>query len=461
MKKIISFIYLISLFCFFSIDSARAVVSFKIKGDEIPKSKILIYGFDEANSYVSKDASKIVEQIRENLTSTALFDVISHQDYIKLFNIKNKSSFNISRSNLSINTVPDFNKYASVGIDALLIADVGFNASESKLELKVRLWDILDERQMFGKYYLTGQDRYKKMSNMISNKVFESITGEKSGHFDSQIAYIAESGNPRKRVKRIALMDFDGGNFRYLTDGEDLVLTPSFSKNPGELFFLRYFKNRPQIFYLDIEKKIISKLSKIKKTTFAPYAHPQNPNLLLFSIIDSRGASNIYEMNRYSDRITKLTRGRAINTTPSYSPDGKKIIFSSDRSGTEKIYVMNYDGSNTKKISNGRGSYSKPIWSPDGSLIAFTRVSKNRFYIGVMTPDGKNERVITSAYLVEGARWSPNGRYLIYSKKTSPYGKGSIPKIYIMDIVTGYERMLPTPDSEGATDPDWGLSWES
>jgi TolB protein len=103
----------------------------------------------------------------------------------------------------------------------------------------------------------------------------------------------------------------------------------------------------------------------------------------------------------------------------------------------------------------GEGSYSKPVWSPDGKLIAFTKSKGGKFYIGVMTPSGSGERLLTSSYLVEGARWSPSGRYLIFSRKSSPYGQSSVPRIYVVDVLTGFEVELPIPAGEGATDPDW------
>ncbi len=452
--------FLISASWFFSSHSSGfSAISFNINNDAPPKSKILLYGFESDDIRIKKDINQILLQIKENLSSTDLFEAIDSNNYLKYFKYKQQNPVNPDDLMLSIDKIPDFDKYISSNIDAILIGDFRFNEAESRMEIKIRLWDILDERQLFGKYYTSTHDRYKKMSNMISDEIFKSITGEKLGHFDTQILYIAESGDPRDRMKRIAVMDFDGKNHYYLTDGKDLVLTPIFSKKEKEIIFLRYFEDSPQIFYLDIANKFIAKLNKMKKTTFAPAIHPANPDLLLFSVIEN-GNANIFEMNRYNERITKLTSRRGINTTPSYSPDGSKIAFSSDRSGSEKIYLMNYDGSDVKKISKGRGTYSKPIWAPDGSLIAFTKIHNNRFSVGVMAPDGSSERLISSGYLVEGAKWSPNSRYLIYSKKTSSYGKSSIPKLYVSDIVTGYERKLPTPASEGATDPDWGLNWQ-
>src|SRR5690606_25823856 len=232
-------------------------------------------------------------------------------------------------------------------------------------------------------------------------------------------------------------------------------LTPVFLKKPDEIMYLRYVgNNKPQLYNLNIAQMTAQKVGGFLETTFAPAVHPQDSNLILFSVIEG-GNSNIYEMNLLTNRVTKLTNNRSINTTPSYSPDGSKIVFASDRGGEQKLYIMNADGSGVNLITKERGAYSKPVWSPDGSTIAFTRIRAGNFGIGLITPDGRNEKIITNGYLVEGAKWSPNGRYLIYSKQESAYGRESVPKLYIIDIVTGYERQLPTIAKEGASDPDW------
>jgi Tol biopolymer transport system component len=127
----------------------------------------------------------------------------------------------------------------------------------------------------------------------------------------------------------------------------------------------------------------------------------------------------------------------------------------SDRTGVRKLYIMDKDGKNFEMITKERGTYDKPSWSPDGRLISFVKIEGKNFSIGLMTPKGESERTIMSAYLVEGVKWSPNGRYLIYSKQNAPFGKESIPGIYIIDILTGVEHRIPTPANQGATDPDW------
>jgi TolB protein len=232
------------------------------------------------------------------------------------------------------------------------------------------------------------------------------------------------------------------------------VLTPVFSGNKEELFYLRYFRGKSQIFSINSQSLLSKRVGGFRVTTFSPCPHPKDRNLLLISAI-FEGNTDVYELNIGENSAKRLTKSPAIDTTACYSPDGKMIAFSSDRENGQQIYSMDVNGNFVKRISSGAGSYSKPVWSPDGKLIAFTKIKSNVFYIGIMNADGSNEKLLISAYLVEGAKWSPNGRYLIYSKKKGFWSKDGVPRLYIVDIVTGFEYEIPTPEGEGATDPDW------
>ncbi len=447
--------------------NAYAQISFNIKNEDTPKTKILFLGFDSANYSLKTDISEITEVIKRNLDTTDLFEIIKHSGTLSTGpsnqNNKDKKPANHIASegsgeqDLATETLPDFAKYQKLGIGAILIADFGYGPN-GNLEIKVRMWDVLDERQLFGKYYSASKDNYKKMANLISDEIFKSITGEKIGHFNSKILYVAESGSVLKRIKKIISIDFDGSQRRVLTDGRDLVLTPIFSKKNDEILLLRYKNNRPQVTALNLDSLRFKRIGGFEGTTYAANIHPIDPNIVLVSAIQN-GNSDIYEVNLTQNSAKKLTKNPGIDTTPYYSPDGRYIVFVSDRDGAQKLYLMDSEGGSVRKISYNSGSYSKPVWSPDGKLIAFTKQLNGRFYIGLMSPNGRNEKLITSGYLVEGARWSPNGRYLIYSRKQGPYGKESIPRLYVIDIVTGYERQMPTPENEGATDPDWTLKY--
>lgn len=454
------------LFCLTLANQSQAGIAFDIKNEENPKAKILFFGFHPSDQSMRSDAYEIITRVKRNLDSTNLFEVIESSQSLEYSvtgpEAKPTLSYISEEGNeikqsvaqeISVEMIPDFNKYNKAQISAIVVAQFNYDF-QGNLEMRVRLWDVLDQRQLFGKFYSASKDNYKKMSNSFSDEIFKAITGEKKGHFNSQIVYVSEAGSVKKRIKKLVIMDFDGENRRLLSNGSDLVLTPVFAKSPNEIFYLRYFENRPQIFNLNYVALRNKKVGGFRGTTFAASPHPLSSNVILLSAIFD-GNSDIYELYIEENRAKRLTKSPAIDTTAAYSPDGKSIIFTSDRDAGQQIYVMNENGSDVKRLSSGSGSYSKPTYSPDGKLIAFTRIKGGQFYIGTMSHDGRNERLLTSGYMVEGAKWSPNGRYIIYSKKKSAYGAQSIPRLYIIDIATGFEFELPLPAGEAATDPDW------
>jgi TolB protein len=454
MKLIKSFLIFASLLI--SVSQAFATVSLSVKDEEIPKTKILFFGFDSSDPRLKIDTFEVIERIRRNLKTTDLFEIVKNTGQMETSSSNQAAilpSGNLSQEILTVESLPNFEKYGKAGIGAIVIGQFNYDQS-GNLEMRIRMWDVLDQRQLFGKFYTASRDNYRKMSNIISNEIFKSISGESSGHFTSQIVYVSESGSISKRIKKINMIDFDGENHRVLTDGRDLVLTPVFSKKRDEIFYLRFFEGKSQIFSLDLKNLRSKKIGGFRGTTFAASINPRDSNLILLSAILD-GNCDIYEMKISENEARKLTKSPAIDTTPSYSPDGESIAFSSDRDSGQQIYIMEENGSSVVRISSGDGSYSKPVWSPDGKLIAFTRIKEGQFFIGVMSPNGKGEKLLASGYLVEGAKWSPNGRYLIYSKKNGSYGRDSIPRLYVIDIITGFEFEVPTPANEGATDPDW------
>ncbi|MBM3579553.1 MAG: Tol-Pal system protein TolB [Alphaproteobacteria bacterium] len=423
---------------------AFAETSISVSGQTPDKTRILFVGFDSTNPGLKRDSFEVFERVRRNLKTTNLFEVVKDSG---------QAASELS-ANLAVEATPDFAKYSKAQIGAIAIAQFDYDLT-GNLEVKIRVWDVLDQRQFFGKLYTASHDNYRKISNAISNEIYKAVTGERVGHFDSQIIYVSEFGPINKRVKRLNVIGFDGENRRVLTTGQNLVLTPIFSKKRDEAFYVNYLQGRPQIFSLNLINLRSQKVGGFRGTTFSASPHPKDSNLLLLSVIDD-GNSDIYELNISENTAHRLTKHPAIDTTPTYSPDAKSIVFSSDREGGQQLYVMDADGSSVKKISKGEGNYSKPVWSPDGRLIAFTKIQKGQFYIGVMSPSGHSEKTLASGYLVEGERWSPSGRYLIFSRKKSPYGVDSMPRLYIVDVLTGFEFELPTPANEGATDPDWG-----
>jgi len=381
-------------------------------------------------------ASKIHSVIEADLERSGLFRIIDSASYIEDLT--------------SINERPNFIDWRAIKAHALVQSALS-ETDNGQLKIEFRLWDVFTDKQLFGQSYTTSKDNWRRIAHIISDDIYERLTGDK-GYFDTRIVYVSESGPATKRVKRLAIMDQDGANHKFLTSGAAMALTPRFSPNMQKVTYISFVGDTPKVYILDIESGKQELLGNFPGMTFAPVFSPDSSKVL-FSFA-AKGNTEIYEMDLNKKSSRQLTRHPAIDTSPSYSPDGQKIVFNSDRGGNQQLYVMDADGSNVERISFGKGRYATPVWSPRGDYIAFTKMSGGEFYIGVMHPDGTGERVIASGYLVEGPTWSPNGRVIMFFKQDRSSGSRSAPvKLYTIDL-TGYnERLVVTPAE--ASDPAW------
>lgn len=386
---------------------------------------------------LSDIGASIAEVVTSNLLSTGLFRAIDQNAFIEQIT--------------AAPTRPRFAAWRPLAAQALVTGRLQL-LPNGNLRVEFRLWDVVGEVQMEGVGYNTPASNWRRIAHVISDRIYTRLTGE-AGYFDTRIVYIAEQGEPLSRTKRLAIMDQDGANQQFLTDGSFLVLTPRFSPNRQEITFLSYFDDKPRVYLFNILSNRFEVLGDFPNMTFAPRFSPDG-NKVIMSLAED-GNSDIYVMDLRSRKVTRLTNDPGIDTSPSYSPDGTKIVFNSDRGGSQQLYIMDADGDNVRRISFGRGRYATPVWSPRGDLIAFTKIGDRKFRIGVMDTNGKGERLLTDAYQDEGPTWSPNGRVLMFFR-TPPYtasGGGGKPSLWSVDL-TGYnERQVPTPYD--ASDPAW------
>ncbi len=417
---------------------AAAQVRVDVTQGTVEPLPIAISEFHTESGADSTLAKRMPEIITNNLSRSGLFEPMNPRAFIQ------------SPQAIAQNGVR-FADWRAINVQALVTGVVS-RASDGRTRVEFRLWDVFSEQQLSGMAYTTTEQNWRRIAHIISDDIYKRLTGE-DGYFDSRIVYVSESGPANARIKRLAIMDQDGANHHYLTDGSALVLTPRFSPNQQMITYMAYHNRRPRVYLYDIDSGRQRVLGDFPGMTFAPRFSPDGRKVIMSMARD--GNSDIYTMDINSRDLTRLTNHHAIDTSPSYAPDGRRIVFESDRGGTQQLYVMNADGSDPKRITFGQGRYANPVWSPRGDLIAFTRMYQGQFYIGVIRPDGSGERLITSAFHVEGPTWSPNGRVLSYFKEstTGARGEGRSAKLYTIDL-TGYnEQRLSTP-ADGS-DPAW------
>jgi len=343
-----------------------------------------------------------------------------------------------------VNATPDFATWRTANVDALVMGSV---ERGGQISSSVRVWDTQQAAQVVGKSYNTDPNSSRRVAHIIADAIYESLAGG-SGYFDTRVIYVAESGPKANRVRRLAIMDQDGANVQYLTDGSSMALTPRFSPNGDMVTYMNFADGNPQVYLLQLSTGRQQRLTDVGSMTFAPRFSPDG-GTVAFSV-EQAGATNIYTTAVNGGQPLQLTSGAAIDTGPSYSPDGSRIVFESDRGGSPQIYMMSAGGGNAQRISFGQGSYSTPVWAPKGDLIAFTRQSGGQFNIGIMNADGSGERMLYSSFHAEGPSWAPNGRVIMFFQ--DPGGNDG-PKLMSVDIWG--RNLLTVPTESYASDPSW------
>ena len=428
------------LFLFVIIFSFKVIsLEVTLTQGSIKPTPIAVTNLFSDNLNLEKIGKNISNVISDNLERSGLFIPLDRKAFIQ--------------SNESLSNQPRFEDWKIIKAQHLVSGNI--SGSNGKISVQFRLYDVFQQKQIVGKKYDTNERNWRRVAHIISDSIFKNITGE-GGYFDTRIVYVAETGPKENKQKRLAIMDQDQSNHRFLTDGSYLVLTPRFSPNSQKITYMSYVnRNKPRVYIFDIETGKQEIVGEFPGMTFAPRFSPDGSKIVMSYTDPDIGNSEIYILDLNTRVSKRVSNNSAIDVSASFSPDGKLIVFNSDRSGRRHLYITDLNGKNVKRISRERGSYYTPVWSPRGDMIAFTKQEGGQFYIGVMEVDGSNERMIAKSFHVEGPTWAPNGRFLMYFKeeRTAEDGSGGESSLYSIDL-TGYnERKVITP--LGGSDPAW------
>jgi TolB protein len=408
---------------------ASALVKVTVSGATFQPLPIAVPDFASADPKFGKAIADIV---RSNLTRSGLFAVVDQST--------------LPQQVGSVSAEPQFAAWSGAGAQAVVMGQVQQGGT---IESAVRVWDTQAQAQVVGKSYQTDPSNFRRVAHIISDAIYEALTGE-GGYFDSRVAFVAESGPKANRTKRLAIMDQDGANVQYITQGSHETMTPRFSPSARSLAYIALDSGDPQVYILDLASGRSQALGHVGAMTFAPRFSPDGRSLV-FSV-EGGGTTNIFSMP-LGGQPQQLTSGASIDTSPSFSPDGANIVFQSDRGGSSQLYVMPASGGQVQRISFGDGTYDTPVWSPKGDYIAFTKQGggdAGPFSIGIMAPDGSGEKILYSGFHAEGPTWAPNSRVLMYF---SDPGGDSGPSLYTVDVWGRANNKVPT--TTYASDPAW------
>jgi len=382
--------------------------------------------------FTGQNGPQISSVISGDLKRSGFFDPLNPASFVE--------------TGLTLANAPNFPQWTTIGAQAVLYGGVSQRA-DGRVDVGFRLYDPYRQCQLVSYQFTATSEQWRRIAHKIADVVYQRLTGE-AGFFDSRVLFVSESGTQLNRLSRLTIVDQDGFNPYFLTQGDEIIMSPRFSaSNPDEVTYVALGKDYSRIYLYNLATNRRESLGEFDGQVLAP-RFSNDGTRMAFSIIRG-GNTDVYVMNLRTRQLSRLTSDPGIDTSPSFSPDGNQIVFTSDRSGSARLYTMRADGSGQRPISRGGGVYTAPAWSPRGDLIAFTKQSGGRFHIGVMKSDGTGERILSSSYFEEGPSWAPNGRYIAFARQ-SP---GGDTRLWTVDL-SGRVVAQAGYDGRGS-DPAW------
>lgn len=432
LKKILMVLTLVISF----VSYANAEIKVDIVAGGINPISIAVQKFERGDGVSAKDADMIRAIAENDLKSTGLFRIISHNAFPEY---------------VAMGKMPDFQSWMAIKAQVLVQAKVTMDA-DKHYNLEFYVWDVNSAEQIEAQKLVASKKSVRRLAHIMADAIYERLTGE-AGYFDTQIVFIAETGSVQNRVKRMAIMDQDGYGMRYLSDKNTFVMSPHFSPNMQTVVFLSYRDDDPMVWTLDLNTGEQRRLGQFGGMSFAPRFSPDGKKIALSLVKD--GITHVYEYDIVAKTLRQLTFGNSLNTSPSYSPDGKKLAFNSDRSGSQQIHVLDLESGDVERITYGDGRYATPAWSPDGQFIAFTKIADDTFYIGVMTPQGRHEKILAGGWYMEAPSWAPGSRRLVYYETEKVVDDERVSHIRTVDITGQNMYDIELPDNINGTEPTW------
>lgn len=320
-----------------------------------------------------------------------------------------------------------FTNWRSLGIE--LLCKARFITTGGEIALEAYLYDTLDGSLLLAKRYKSRPEEWRRLVHLLADDILLAVTGEK-GIMGSRVVFVSGS----KRNKDVFIAGIDGQNVRQITNFQNITVSPSISPDGRYLAYTSYKEGKPNLFIMDLEtgKDIHSDREDGMKLGTAWLGK----STLGYSKT-SGNHSTIYTFDAVSRQKKAIFTKEGILTSPSFSPDGTRMVFVSDMFGNPQIFIKDLSSGDAKRLTYSGNYNTSPSFSPKGDLIVFVAKINGSFEICTMNLDGSNQRVLTSGGINDSPQFSPCGRYILYSSK-----KGDQYNVYVMLYNGENKRML-------------------
>ena len=316
-------------------------------------------------------------------------------------------------------------------------------SGNNQLTIKGKLYETKKGRMILGKRFSGTVEQCRKLIHSLTDSIITNVIGEQ-GIAATRLAF----EHPASGNKQIFISDFDGHGLFQLTKDPCPSLFPHWSHRRDKIIYTSYLYHFPQTFIYNISHGTRNRICAYPGLNTSASFSPNGRKVAL--TLSKDGNSEIYTVNTDGTRLTRITRARSVDTAPCWSPDGQKIAFVSNRSGSPQIYIVNSQGGSARRLTY-EGSYNaNPNWSPKEDLIVYNSSQGGIFQI--LTTDvntGQTTQITHGPASCENPSFAADGRHIVFSRT-----KGYNSALCIMDIFFRESHILPMPRGN-YTNPDW------
>ena len=309
----------------------------------------------------------------------------------------------------------DFQDWSFVGVEAVVVGKL-VQTDNDRFTLQFQLFDVFGQRQLVG-FRMPNVTRatMRGAAHRAADMIYEKLTGIR-GVFGTRVAYVTAKQQGDGRLYSLIVSDQDGFNEHTIMESTDPIMSPAWSPDSRQLAYVSFEGNKSSIWVQTLRTGNRFSVSSKPGINGAPSFSPDGRKLVV-TLGGLDGNLDIYVLDINSRQTTRLTEHRAIDTEGSWSPDGKYIYFTSDRSGGPQVYRVPSSGGTPERVTF-EGSYNaRPRLSPDGTRLAMVHNDRGNYRIAVMDLERKDLIVLSRGRQDESPSFAPNSDSLIYATR--------------------------------------------